>query len=215
MAYENFEKLRNYVNENFASEKMTPAIRDELFSNHSDFIYGLGKGRGPTRSAINMVSFMRKHPTPNQKALLKAMYSLGDSSDSINSYDLCNATGCKDMGDFVPMYLLNYMEIAEVKHVRYCYDIIKPDATMIEKYWPEIEKWESKATEREYANKINAIKGQRIREVLEILGKKSVDELTENEIRNLSRIDWKLKGLNIPQSTLPELKGLLLKKIKA
>jgi len=79
--------------------------------------------------------------------------------------------------------------------------LYKVDPQILKSYYPDIEKWG--VEERRY--------GIRIRQALEILGV-SIEELNTThlaKIEELSRVDFKMRGYDIPQSSLGYVKRRL------
>jgi hypothetical protein len=76
-------------------------------------------------------------------------------------------------------------------------------------YWKDIDGFKGVETEVEKHP-------YRVRQVLKLLGKSSLEELSEQDIpriESLTRIDCKLAGVDIPPSTLRGVKKRLIRKI--
>ncbi|MCD6414775.1 MAG: hypothetical protein J7L23_04090 [Candidatus Diapherotrites archaeon] len=91
------------------------------------------------------------------------------------------------------------------------------DKKKMKQIWPDIEKWaKGKITNESPVKKTRAKHGEKLSQALQIIGVKSVDELTEKhlrEIENLSSIDFAIRKWKKP-GNLANLKRELRKHIK-
>jgi hypothetical protein len=97
--------------------------------------------------------------------------------------------------------------------------IIWKNKEEMKKMWPAIEEW-GDSMKPPVGTKSRRIEGRKksgelFNQALDILGKKSAEELTKEDndnIKNLSRIDYKLRGWEVGNS-LPEVKKALLQHV--
>ena len=209
--YGSFDLLRKYVLDNFGSEKMTPEIRDSLFEYHDTFVKSMCECHG--NRTPSYITVLRKEPTICQKQYLAEIHELGKDMNWISTKMLG-----RNLVSAISLYMLEYMGTVVVRKnsIKKAQIInkpstIQPKQDIMEKYWPRIESWKTNLDESISREKVSY--GQREAEVLKIIGKDSLDNATEEEIENLSSIDWKLHGMEFPTYGLTSLKHRLLKKI--
>ena len=159
-------------------------------------------------------------PTPLQKNILLEIYRrLPENGDGILPISYINSKYNVSISNRFNLSLLQILGVME-----YHRGYIKTSRERLRKFYPSIEKW----IEEEYVpiqrRKNQARKrvprGTRIKQAIEIIGK-PIEEITEDDINNLSRIDWMMKlketgdeNWFIPLRGVKHIKSSLKKLIK-
>ena len=150
---------------------------------------------------------LRENPSYRIKRLLHEIYSFDEKEVTMDK--LLNRAGASYGGNLPVFLIMDELELIKRSPASFRYTggyfYTKPmkitwkNKEEMKKIWPHIEEWgESMGAPDKI--KIRKQHGELLNQAIEILGKKSIEELTEADIpniKNLTRTDWKLKGMEV------------------
>jgi len=207
-------RFNRYLCELAGVDRITPENRDSILEKLS---YPSGREiteQSGVESAHNYLSLLRRDPYSTIKSFLKTMYDVAQRHEnrittSREIYDLLGTSSTPWFAKYEFLELMGVIKISRTfssvgwGHIS-SRSQMEVNVDLMKKYWPDIENWStkySKLIKREKSSRANHDEIQS--QILEILGKKSKEELTEADLGNiysLSKTDWRLKELT-PVST--------------
>lgn len=159
------------------------------------------------------LSFLRRDPFSSHKAFLRGMYDLAQKSENrtISNKELIDHLKYKSSHSNLRFIeLMGVVEVANRKvWVEGCDSIsnfiqMRVNLNLMKEYWPDIEKWSIELPKKRIKEKLRQGRSYEILpQMLYILGKTSLDELTVTDLENidsLNRSSWRKKGLTPPKS---------------
>jgi len=171
---------------------------------------------------------LRENPSYLAKRLLHEIYSFEEKEITMNELlERAGASKTTNIIIFPIMDELGLIERSPALYIGFGYDFYREPMNItwrnkeeMKKIWPSIEEW-GKSIKPPVGIKSGRIKtrkkrGELLNETLAILGKKSVKELTEADeenIKNLARIDLKLRGIEVGRGAVVQERKLLLKHV--
>ncbi|MCX6777176.1 MAG: hypothetical protein NTY73_04395 [Candidatus Micrarchaeota archaeon] len=179
---------------------------------------------GIDRTSFSLVqNVLKKNPPFRFKRLLHEIYSFDENE--ITMRELLERAGVANNLHYLRVFPI-IEELGLIKrHTSYFWNKYRPGFSQepmkitwknkeeMKKIWPRIEEWGESIRP---PDKIKKRRGELLKETLAILDRKNVEELTkadEKNIKNLSAIDFKLKGIVVGRHAVGQEKRLLLKHV--
>ena len=190
-----WKRLYDFICEYANVEKITAEnkrIVENRIKNlyYSDIATKIGVNRKYLGNLLKLVF----SPTPLQKNILLELYKeLPEVGDGIISTSYLHSKFDVDISN---RFNINFLQEFGIVEYQRGLGYIKTSRERLRNFYPSIENW----SEEEYVpmqrRKNQARKrvprGTRIKQAIEIIGK-PIEEITEDDINNLSRIDWMMK----------------------
>ena len=156
--------------------------------------------------------FLSDLPRWQQGRYIKAFYEVADGEITTYETALKKANLQGQIGTYrIPLITLELIEPVDQYRFR-------SEKELYELRWPDIALFSPEYNTRKPKRKIEEPKKanrremgkERVDQALKIMGVNSIEEASEEMIKNLSRIDFKLSNIDLPQGRISKLKSRLI-----